>query len=58
MEAVVIEGGNLFGLESIKWVRSTTLSLLPTNNIGCYRYAYKMVMPVFCKYIKNNIKVK
>ena len=24
-----------------------------TNNIGCYRYADKTVMPVFCKYIKN-----
>ena len=28
-------------------------SFRPTNNIGCYRYADKTLMPVFCKYIKN-----
>ena len=33
-----------------------------TNNNGCYRYADKTVMPVFCKYMKKNknkkIKIK
>ena len=33
-------------------------SFRPTNNIGCYRYADKTVMPVFSKCIKNKIKNK
>ena len=33
-------------------------SFRPTNNIGCYRYADKTVMPVFYKYMKNKINKK
>ena len=32
-------------------------SFRPTNNNSCYHYADKMVMPVFCKYMKK-IKIK
>ena len=28
-------------------------SFKPTNKIGFYHYADKMVMPVFCKYIQK-----
>ena len=35
------------------------VSFKPTNNNGCYHYAHKTVMPVFCKYTeKNKIKIK
>ena len=43
-----------------KYEKTATFSLLnynyyfhsfrPTNNIGCYHYADKTTMPVFCKY--------
>ena len=32
-------------------------SFRSTNNNGCYRFADKTVMPVFCKYMKNEIKI-
>ena len=38
--------------------RFSFYSFRPTNNVGCYRYADKTAMPVFCKYklkaITNN----
>ena len=34
------------------------ISFRPTNNNGCYRYADKAIMPVFCKYVEKNKKTK
>ena len=44
-------------LNLISWVVNTYFlnSFRPTNNIGCYCYADKTIIPVYFKYMKNKI---